>query len=264
MSAVRARTMRCTALFANELRVVWREPGAIVTILLLPIALMTFLQPSAEAMLEADGRVGTNGSEQSVPGTAVMFGLFAVGIVGTSFVRERSWRTWSRLRSSPARPADIMTGKIVPLFGVIVAQQLLLFSVGSAILGLRPIGDARATAVLVTVVAVAFAAFVVALGLLLSTVARTISRLVLMQGAATLIVGGFGGALTPMAFLPGWVQRIGAWLPSHWAIEGYGSAILRPDQPAEVAPRVLAILGTAAVLTVLAAARFRFEEESYV
>jgi ABC-2 type transport system permease protein len=97
-------SLRHSAAIARlDLRVVRRDSGALVFMILMPLVVMAFVKPAFRFALQHT-HPGANGAEQAVPGMVVMFGFFAVGMTGFAFFREHGWNTWDRLRASWATP----------------------------------------------------------------------------------------------------------------------------------------------------------------
>lgn len=93
-----------------DLRVIFRDPVPIVTLILMPLIVMAFIKPTYRVALIEEGYVDANGAEQAVPGFAIMFAFFLVGAVSFSFFREHGWNTWERLRASSTTSAEVMAG----------------------------------------------------------------------------------------------------------------------------------------------------------
>ena len=81
-------------------RLMRAEAGSLLTLIVMPIVLMTFFKPVAAQALEAAGYRHVNGSEQVVPGMTVGFGTFMLSYVAFGFMGEYGWGTWERLRAS--------------------------------------------------------------------------------------------------------------------------------------------------------------------
>lgn len=63
------------------------------------------------------------GIVQVVTGMLVMFSLLALSVVGTGILTERAWRTWDRLRATPARADELLGVKAMPAFAILVLLQ---------------------------------------------------------------------------------------------------------------------------------------------
>ena len=245
---------RIAAIARQDLRVLRTDAMAVVPVIVLPLVLMPFLKPAFDVALDVEGLHGATGAEQVVPGMAVTFGFFLVLNVCTGFYREHAWRTWERLRASPAGTGEILIGKIVtPLFQVF-AQFALLFGLGGLLMGLHVEGSWLA----LCGVGAAFGLYLVATGLAITALCRTFMQANAVVTVGTLLLAGFAGALVPYGLLPGWAQAVAPAIPSYWAMQGYkhvifgeGTAVLLP---------ILLLLGFAALSASVAAARFRLDD----
>jgi ABC-2 type transport system permease protein len=238
----------------QELRMLRHDSFAILALVVLPLISMVFMKSAFQTTLLTEGVPGATGAEQAVPGIAVTFGPVLIGSVGYGFYREHAWKTWQRLRASPASTAEIMCGKtILPLIQA-SGQFVLLFGLGGVLLGLRVHGSWGQ----LVLVAAAFSLLLIALGFALTATCKTV-----MQANAITYVGGLagaciGGALMPYATLPPWAQAIAPLAPQYWAMRGYQNAIL--DQGDGVVLPLAMLLLFAVAFAALAAWRLRFED----
>ena len=212
---------RSRRIAGQELLLLARDPVPLVLLVVVPVVFIAVLKPAGFLALVVEGYVGTNGAEQAVPGAAVTFSLFATGLVGLSFFREHGWGTWPRLRAA-ASPAEILAGKLLPLAGFVLAQLGLLFALGMAGFGLRVRGPVLA----VWLFCLPVAASVVALGLLLVGLARTLPQLNALANLSATVLAGVGGAVMPVRLLPGWARAVAPASPAYWVMRGYKAVIL--------------------------------------
>ncbi|GAA4607270.1 hypothetical protein GCM10023195_27430 [Actinoallomurus liliacearum] len=117
----RESAARTGVLVRHNLLLMLREPGPLLSRMILPLAFITLLRP---LYLAAQGR--TAGTEQAVVGTLVTFSLLALSISGGAILTERLARTWDRLRGTPLHPAEMLAGKAIPVFAALLAQQVLI------------------------------------------------------------------------------------------------------------------------------------------
>ena len=222
----------------------------------MPLVMIVFLRPVYRDGLAELGVTGATGAEQAVPGMAVMFALFGASILSTELHRERQWGTWERLRSSGARTSQILVGKLLPPLLVIAGQLTVLFLAGVAVFGLRVEGSPAGLAL----VAGATALTMLALGLAMAALVRSITRLAALGNAMSVTLAGLGGALVPVAELPAWAQLAAPLTPSYWAVRGFQAAILETGGFAEAVHAALVLTGFTLALGALAAWRFRLGE----
>jgi ABC-2 type transport system permease protein len=248
--------LQAAAVARQELRVLRQDPAPLTLLVFMPVLLIAFMQSAFRSVLVEEGFVGATGAEQAVPGMSVMFAFFLVGHVGFSFYREHGWSTWERLRATAAPPAAVMAGKVAVPIVVGMVQLGVLFGVGVLLFGLRIAGSLAG----LVVVAFAFACSLVTLGVCIVALTRSIMQMNAVSNLGAIVLAGLGGALMPLATLPGWAQSIGPGVPSYWAMRGFQDAILTESTVGDALLPAGMLLGFAAAFGVLALLRFRFEE----
>jgi ABC-2 type transport system permease protein len=210
------------AIVRNEGKILRRDPTVLLTFTLMPLVVMAFVKPAYQAALLTEGIRAANGAEQAVPGIAILFSLFLVGIVGYVMFREHGWNTWERLTASSASTAEIMIGKIIVPFLCLIAQLAVLLGIGGLVFGLRVHGSLIG----VTLVAVLFAGALVSLGLVLVAVCKSILQMQMATYLGAIVLAGISGALTPLPTVPQWARDVAPAVPSYWAMAGFRSMIL--------------------------------------
>lgn len=247
---------RSLVIARNDLALLAQEPIALIVLVAMPLVVMAFGKPTYGAVLRQQGYPSANGAEQVVPGMALMFVFFMVTFAGLAFFREHIWFTWDRLRTLPVRPSEIMVGKVVVPFVLICLQQAILIALGVALFGL----DVRGSVPALVALLLSFALWLVAF--ILATVAwcKTFQQVLAVSNLGAIVFAGIGGALTPIATLPGWARSISPATPTYWAMKGTNSILLSGHGFHAVLPSIAVLLGSGAVFAVLAAVRFHFEE----
>jgi ABC-2 type transport system permease protein len=208
-----------------------------------PLLLMAFIDAAFNA-------------EQAVPGMAVMFSMLLVGNFGFSVFREHGWNTWDRLRASWASRADILVGKALCPFLALAIQQAVLYGVGGLLFGLHIAGSKLGLVLLVA----AYGICLLALASVALVTCRTLMQLNAFTNIGALLFAGLGGALIPIALLPGWAHAIAPITPSYWAMRGVRDVVLEGEGMSAVALPVTVLLCAAVVLTTYSASRFRLED----
>jgi ABC-2 type transport system permease protein len=198
-----------------------RDPGPMIGYLVMGLLLMTVTRPLYVVLDHLDAAPAAAGTDQAAAGMAVMFSLFALKVGAAHLLNERTWRTWDRLRSSPAGFGEILGGKALPIFVAILAQQAVLFGVGTAAFGLHP----RAGWPALAACALAWSACVLLLGTGAATLARTPAQLSAAGDIFALLTTVLGGAIVPFPLLPGWLRAIAPASPGYWALAAYRGAL---------------------------------------
>lgn len=247
---------RSLAIVGTELRLTTRPPASLLMLIVMPLLMIAFFKPMFRATLAAEGYEGASGAEQAVPGLSVLFALFLVTFVGYGIFQEHGWGTWQRLLSSPARPMEIMIGKVAPAALIAVVQQVVLFGSSVLLMDLQIRGSLIALFALV----IALTVCLVSMGLVIAAYLQNMQQLNTVGNLGAILIGGLGGGLAPVALLPGWAQAVAPFVPSYWAIKGYREVVLEPAGLADVLAPILVLLGIAAVAAPLGIRRFRFDE----
>ncbi|MEU6749064.1 ABC transporter permease [Spirillospora sp. NPDC046719] len=240
----------------QELRILRRDPLPIISLVLMPLVLMAFVRPERAFVLVGQGHSDANGAEEAVPGMTVLFALFLVSFVPFGFFREHGWGTWERLRASPARPAEIVAGKLAPVLATSLAQQAVLFGLGSVLFDMR----VRGSLVALALVIVALAGCLTALGLMLTALVRTFQQVNAISNVSALVLGGLGGALAPVTLLPAWIRAAAPASPGYWAMRGFRSVVLNGGGISAVALPIAVLTAFAAAFTAVFLVRFRYDE----
>ncbi|MGC4897466.1 ABC transporter permease [Micromonospora sp. DT31] len=244
-SAVRTRI---NALVRLNTTLLLREPGPVVSRLLMPLILITVLHPLYRAALSGSGNAA--GTTQIVAGMLVMFSLLALSIVGSAILTERVWRTWDRLRVTPAASWELIAGKVVPSFVILVLQQVLILGFGALLFAL-PVRDVLllATAVAIWVVTL------LCIGTALGTIARSHSELAVFYDIGGLALTVLGGALVPLSLMPDWARALAPLSPGYWAMSAFRHAL--DGESAEMMRANAVLLGLAVLFGALASWRIR-------
>ncbi|MBG0813130.1 ABC transporter permease [Planomonospora sp. ID82291] len=226
---------RIGALARHNLIIRLRDPGQMISYVAMPMVLMLVLKPLYVRALD-------QGAAQVATGLMVMFSVFAISMAGNAILSERTWRTWDRLRASRAPASELLIGKTLPLFAVMIAQQVILIVYGCLAIGL-PVPPSPPL-VLLAIVIWAFA--LLSLGAALATLVRSHGELSVITDVGALTLSALGGALVPLSIMPGWAQTAAHASPGYYALDMMQAAV-RGDA-AGIAPSaaVLLALGLAA------------------
>jgi ABC-2 type transport system permease protein len=215
---------RTSVLIKHNLLLRLRDPGQLIAYIFMPMVIMVVFKPLYV-------RAITTGTLQAVIGPLVMFSVFALAVVGNAILVEREWRTWDRLRVSPASRTELLVGKAAPAFAILLLQQTILLGFGCLVIGL-PFPSTYGYVIL----AVAIWGFtLLAFGSALATVVRSRGDLGIVTDLGAMLVSSLGGALVPVSLMPAWAQHIAPISPGYWAMSmlraafaGDASAMMRP------------------------------------
>jgi ABC-2 type transport system permease protein len=233
-------------LVRHNLLLMRREPGPLLSRMLLPIVFLTLLRP----LYLAAWRSGEAGNQQAVIATLVTFSLLALSISGSAILTERLGRTWDRLRATALPPVTILAGKAIPAYLVLLGQQLFIIGFAAACFGLRLAHPALLLLVLFT-----WSCTLLCLGALLGVLVRSIGALSASYDIGGMLLSSLGGALVPLTVLPHWVRSVAPVSPGYWVARSMRAAFA--DDVRGVLLGSLILAGIAVVCGTLAATRLR-------
>lgn len=191
-----------------------RDPGQLISYIVVPMVLMLVFKPLYTHAMD-------EGTLQAVTGPLVMFSVFALAIVGNSILLEREWRTWDRLRASRAGRGEMLLGKTVPIFVVLVFQQLFLLLYGCLVIGLPLPHSLGLTALGIMV----WGFTLLAIGSTLATVVRSRGDMHLATDLSAIVISSLGGAVVPTSLMPHWAAVTARWSPGYWGLTMIQSAV---------------------------------------
>jgi ABC-2 type transport system permease protein len=172
---------------------------------------------------------------------------------GQILVQERKTRTLQRMMSTSMRAWEIIAGHVLAMFGVVFLQIALLVVFGQLALGVdymrAPLGT--------LLVSVALSLWVAAMGLLIGTLVKDDSQVVLFALMAMFIFSALGGTWFPLEVSSGAFAAIGRTMPSAWAMTGYQNILMRGLGSESAWMPSLMLMAYALGFFVLAVWRFR-------
>jgi ABC-2 type transport system permease protein len=193
-------------------------------------------------------------SHNIVPGLlAIILTMTMVMITGIAITREYERGTMEALLATPARPMEVMIGKILPYVGVGYMQVAILVIAGMGLFGV-PFGNALFP---LFIGASLFIVVNLALGFLISTIAR--NQMQAMQMAffiflPTVLLSGF---VFPFAGMPVWAQTLGEILPGTHFLRIVRSLVLKDASLGDMLGEIWPLLLLLVVITAAAMSRYR-------
>lgn len=248
---------RIGAVARHDLRILRRDPAFILIFTLMPLAFMAFTERAFGSALAVElGDPDLTGASVVVPGATVLFSGFLVGNLGFAIFREHGWGTWERLRASPLSSAELMVAKAIAPVLTLALQLTVLLGGGALIFGL----ELRGTLAAFVAVAAALAVMEVALGFMLLSICRSVIQLNAFSNAGAMLIGGIGGAVTPVELLPGWARAVAPATPAYWAIRGFRAVTIDGAGLGGVLGPVAMLVAFSVAFIAIAALRFRVED----
>ena len=189
-----------------------------------------------------------------VPGLlAIILSMTLVMMTALGMARERERGTMESLLSTPVLPLEVMAGKLAPYVGVGLLQSVVILVMARVLFDVPMMGGWMALGLGLTL----FIIGSLAIGFLISTVART--QLQAMQMSffymmPSILLSGF---MFPFSGMPGWAQAIGTAIPVTHFLRIVRGALLKGVGLAEAAPSLFALVVFCIVVTAMAMSRYR-------
>jgi ABC-2 type transport system permease protein len=211
--------------------------------------------PVALRSVNATGRK-TNGIDNTVPGYALMFALFAITAGAGSILQEKEDGTFKRLLIAPLPPYALLGGKLLAQFIQTLVQLTVLFVLG-ALLFRIDLGPSFPALVLL-IVGTAFAA--TGLGMILVSFVRTRRQLGPVTTLTVLTFSALGGSWWPISIEPAWMQSVSKITLNSWAMQGFNGLMIFDKGFTQVLPDIAALFVYGLVCFAVARRTFRFRE----
>jgi ABC-2 type transport system permease protein len=189
-----------------------------------------------------------------VPGLlGVVLTMTLTIITALAITRERERGTMENLLSTPARPAEVMMGKIVPYILVGYVQVGLILVVARLVFHVPMVGSVG----LLLAVMLVFITANLAIGVTFSTIARNQLQAVQMAIFFFLPSMLLSGFMFPFRGMPGWAQTLGEMLPLTHFLRIARGILLKGNGLGEIAPELGALLLFVAVVLGVGIKRYR-------
>ena len=188
-----------------------------------------------------------------VPGLlGVILSLTLVLITSLAVTRERERGTMETLLATPVRPLEVMVGKLAPYVAVGVLQAGLILVLARVLFDVPMAGGWTAFSLGL----VLFILGSLALGFLISTLART--QLQAMQMSFFYIMPSIllSGFMFPFAGMPKWAQWLGTAIPVTHFLRIVRGSLLKGEGLTGSAPSLLALTVIVVVVCALAVRRY--------
>ena len=198
--------------------------------------------------------------QQNVPAWLVFGMFFVVASITGLFVDERSCGALSRLRSLGASPLQLLVAKIVPYMAVNGVQAALMLAVGVWLMPLIG-GEGLSftgidwSALLLILFSISAAA--VGLALAVASLVSTHAQAATLGPILNVLMAALGGIMVPVFVMPEVMQKIAAYSPMNWGLQGLLDVLLRGTDAATVLPESARLLGFAALMLAGAFMLFR-------
>ena len=189
-----------------------------------------------------------------VPGLmGVMLTMTMIIITALAITRERERGTMENLLSTPARPGEVMIGKIVPYITVGYIQVFLILLASKFLFNVPIVGSVP----LLLVLTFFFIVANLAVGITFSTIGKNQLQAVQMAFFFFLPSLLLSGYMFPFRGMQGWAQDIGEMLPLTHYLRVVRGILLKGNGFAEIAPDLWPIALFLVVMLAIGIKRYR-------
>jgi ABC-2 type transport system permease protein len=189
-----------------------------------------------------------------IPGLlGTVLSMTLVFMTAQSLAREREVGTLEGLLATPVRPVEVLLGKLAPYVGIGILQTGIILTVARALFDVPAAGgwDALALGVLLFIIGS------LALGFLISTLARTQQEAQLIAQFYFMPSFLLSGFLFPYAGMPQWAQIVGSLIPVTHFLRIVRGSLLKGQGLADALPSLTALALFVLGVCTLAVLRYR-------
>ena len=190
----------------------------------------------------------------TVPGlVGVILTMTMVMFTAMALVRERERGNLEMLIATPVSPWELTLGKVLPFIGIGLVQVSLVLALGKLIFAV----PLRGSLLQIYLAALLFILASAALGVFLSTLARSQFQAMQMAFFTFLPQILLSGFMFPFAGMPGWAQFIGQGVPATHFLRVIRAVMLKGGDVADVALECGALAIILVVISSIAMLRYR-------
>jgi len=165
-----------------------------------------------------------------------------------------------RFRLAPIHPGALLASSIVSTYLLTLPTLFAELAIAKWFYRVPSFGNLWGVFALLSLGSVAFASF----GLIVASVTNSMQETTVINQAIWFLFIFLSGATIPLPFLPGWVQRIGAFLPATHLVTGLQYVFVAAVSLLSVLPEVVALVGGAVMAYVVSLKLFRWEPEERI
>jgi ABC-2 type transport system permease protein len=193
------------------------------------------------------------------PAYTVMFIFFVIGTCAESILKERETGTLRRLVASPIPRGAVIGGKMLAFMVIPCLQTVVLLGVAHQFFNM-PLGQDPLALVVLTLIVAAVAT---SMGLLMATIAKSVSQADSMGTMTSFVLAAVGGAIPVAPLLltraEGFISILTRFTPHSHAIEAYYSIMAENAGLVDILPEIGFLVGMGVIYFVIAVRRFKFE-----
>jgi ABC-2 type transport system permease protein len=209
-----------------------------------------------EDEVRAQQGVPYNSYAHSFAGMGVQFVLMMGVELGVGLLMMRRLGLWRRIRAAPLGKGTVLGARVAMATLASLGVMFVLYAVAMSVFGVRVQGSWFGF----ISVLLAFSVMTASLGLLVASLGGTPEATRGLAIFLTLILVMLGGAWIPTFIFPAWLQKITAFVPTRWAIDGLDAMTWRGQGLAAAGLPILGMCACALLCLLAATWLFKWEE----
>jgi len=203
------------------------------------------------------GEYFPNSVQQNVPGWTIFALFWIVQVLSLNILIERQSGAFKRILISPVSSFGFFMSKTIPYFFINIIQAVFMFSIGVFVLPLfgSPALELRNYPSLILITS-AISLTAITLGLLFSSISKSMSVTASLAGAVLIIMTIFGGIMIPKFIMPNFMQKIGLITPHAWALDAYQKILVKNYSLVNILPDFFVLMAFSALFLTIALFNF--------
>lgn len=192
--------------------------------------------------------------------------ILAVTVMGSfwglsiQLVTFREQGILRRFRLAPIRPGAMLGSSIISNFFLVIPTVILEFLICRFIFHMRTWGNMWQIILLVAIGAATFSS----LGLIVASVTNDMQETTVINNIVWSAFLFLSGATIPIAFMPGWVQKVALYLPATYLTMGLEKAMLHSAGIREITEDLIALFVGLGISFEISRQLFRWEPEEKI
>jgi len=238
--------------------------------LAVPIAREQFVQSRDRPLIAIEDKAPGDDEEKdnielstqiAIPGFSVLFVFLTAQVTARSIYDEKKTGTFRRLLAAPLGNIQVLLGKMVPNFIIVILQMVFLFLTAIYILPLLGLerlslgNDLFALILLVITVALCSTT----LGVLIAAIARTEAQIGGISAVVLWVLAFLGGTFIPLFLVNETMANLGKVTPHYWAVTGFYDLLTRGHGLSSITDSLLILTGFTILFFLVGVWRFDFE-----
>jgi ABC-2 type transport system permease protein len=211
--------------------------------------------PAAKTQLIAQGYFHANGSEQVIPGLAVLFSFFSIQLIIQMFFDETVWNTWDRQQVSATSLGEIITGKVLVAYLIQLVQLSIIILLSIWLFNFHLNGSWIAFVAII----ILFSAVLTCFGTMIVSWATSANIALSLSNLLGILLAGLGGSLSPTNTFPRWAKAIAQFDPAYWALSAIRKVSLNHASFGTINHSLIILLSMAIIFGVVSLIGFKYQ-----